>query len=60
MAAVPDSGGRIDLGLSANSISGVVGTLDAAARINAHVEAISQGPGGAKDWAAMGGLGVRW
>jgi hypothetical protein len=60
LAAVPDRGGRIDLGISANSVSGIVGTLDAAARINKHVEAIAQGHVGAKDWAAMAGLRVRW
>jgi hypothetical protein len=60
LAKVPDSGGRIDLGLSANSVSGIVGTLDAAARINEHVEAIAQGHVGAKDWAAMAGVRVRW
>ena len=60
LARVPVSGGRIDLGLSANSISGVVGTLDAAARINEHVEAIASGHIGAQDWAAMAGVRVRW
>ena len=60
LAKVPDRGGRIDLGISANSISGVVGTLDAAARISEHVEAIAQGHVGAKDWAALAGLRVRW
>ena len=43
-----------------DTLSGVVGTLDAAARINEHVEAIAQGHVGAKDWAAMAGLRVRW
>ena len=60
LAKVPNRGGRIDLGISANSISGVVGTLDAAARINEHVEAIASGHVGAQDWAAMAGLRVRW
>jgi len=60
LAAVPDSGGRIDLGLSANSVSGIVGTLDAAARINEHVEAIAQGHVGAKDWTALAGVRIRW